>query len=112
MVKRDPVLSLTNGFISGDVSRREFMKRAAALGLTGTASARASPARSTPATAIAAAYTPERLAERAAAQVAEVPREQTLVAVRSPIEGKYVEYQLWNPVPPHGEPSARLALDE
>ena len=33
MVKRDPVQSLTQEFISGDVSRREFMKRVAALGL-------------------------------------------------------------------------------
>ena len=99
MVKRDPVLSLTNGFISGDLSRREFMKRAAALGLTGTAlGALASQADT--ATAIAAAYTPQRIAERAAAQLAEVPREQTLVAVRGPIEGKYVEYNLWNPFLP------------
>ena len=33
MVKRDPVQSLTQEFIGGDLSRREFMKRVAALGL-------------------------------------------------------------------------------
>src|SRR5215210_7210902 len=87
MVRRDPVQSITQKFIGGDLSRREFMKRAAALGLA-------------TAGATAAAYTPELIAQRAAAQVAEVPREQTLVAVRSSIKGKFDEYQLWNPFLP------------
>src|SRR5215210_3099110 len=87
MVRRDPVQSITQKFIGGDLSRREFMKRAAALGLA-------------TAGATAAAYTPELIARRAATQVAEVPREQTLIAVRSSIKGKFDEYQLWNPFLP------------
>lgn len=99
MVKQDPARSLTQGFIGGEMSRRDFMKRAAALGLT-TATAGAVGAQVDTAAAIAAAYTPERIAERAAMQVAEVPREQTLVAVRSTQKGKFDEYQLWNPFLP------------
>jgi peptide/nickel transport system substrate-binding protein len=90
---------LTRDFISGQVSRRDFMKRAAALGLT-AAGAGAFGSQVDTREAVAAAYTPQRIAERAAAQVAEVPREETLVAVRSPAEGKYVEYNLWNPFLP------------
>jgi hypothetical protein len=99
MVKQDSARSLTQSFISGEMSRRDFMKRAAALGLT-TATAGALGAQVDTAAAIAAGYAPERIAERAAAQVAEVPREETLIAVRSPAEGKYVEYNLWNPFLP------------
>src|SRR4051812_10146928 len=98
MVRRNPVQSLTEEFIGGDLSRREFMKRAAAVGLI-TAGAGAGLG-SQVGTAAAAAFTPERIAERAAAQVAEVPREETLVAVRSGPEGKYVGYNLWNPFLP------------
>jgi peptide/nickel transport system substrate-binding protein len=90
---------LTKDFISGHVSRRDFMKRAAALGLT-AAGAGAFGSQVDTREAVAAAYHPQRIAERAAAQVAEVPREETLVAVRSPAEGKYVEYNLWNPFLP------------
>ena len=98
MVRHDPSLSLTGmRFISGDMSRRDFMKRAAALGLTGRRRSAAFGSQVDTAAAIAAAYTPERIAERAAAQVAEVPREQTLVAVRGGSQGKFIEYQLWNP---------------
>ena len=46
------------------------------------------------------AFTPERIAERAAAQLAEVPREKTLIAVRSAAQGKYIEDELWNPFLP------------
>ena len=100
MVRHDPNLSLTGAFISGDMSRRDFMKRAAALGLAGSAAAAAFGSQVDTAAAISAAYTPELIAERAAAQVAEVPREQTLVAVRSTQKGKFDEYQLWNPFLP------------
>src|SRR5215212_2219815 len=100
MVKRDPVQSLTQEFISGDLSRREFMKRAAALGLATVGAGAGLGSQVGTAAATAAAYTPELIARRAAAQVAEVPREQTLVAVRSSIKGKFDEYQLWNPFLP------------
>src|SRR5215217_2542347 len=100
MVKRDPVQSLTQEFIGGDLSRREFMKRAAALGLVTAGAGAGLGGQVGTAAATAAAYTPELIARRAAAQVAEVPREQTLVAVRSSIPGKFDEYQLWNPFLP------------
>src|SRR3954468_1557774 len=101
MVKRDPVHSLTQEFISGDLSRRKFMKFAAALGLSGTAAGGAlgAPAPGS-VEATNAAFTPELIAQRNAAQLAEVPREQTLVAVRSGPEGKYLGYNLWNPFLP------------
>src|SRR5215218_3143107 len=97
MVKRDPVQSLTQEFIGGDLSRREFMKRAAALGLVTAGAGAGLGGQVGTAAVTAAAYTPELIARRAAAQVAEVPREQTLVAVRRRIPGKFEEYQLWNP---------------
>src|SRR5215216_6535303 len=100
MVRRNPVQSLTQEFIGGDLSRREFMKRAAALGLVTAGAGAGFGSQVGTAAATAAAFTPERIAERAAAQVAEVPREQTLVAVRSGAEGKYVGYNLWNPFLP------------
>jgi peptide/nickel transport system substrate-binding protein len=104
MVKRDPVQSLTQEFIGGDLSRREFMKRVTALGLT-TAAAGGALGALVPGSVEAtnAAFTPARIAERAAAQVAEVPREQTLVAVRSGPEGKYLGYNLWNPFLPSNQ---------
>ncbi len=111
MVKRDPVLSLTNGFISGDVSRREFMKRAAALGLTGTALG-AFASQADTATAIAAAYTPGRLAERAAAQLAEVPARADARRRPRPDRRQVRRVQPLESVPPRGEPSARFAHDE
>ena len=100
MVRRDPVQSLIQDFISGQLSRREFMKRAAALGLATTAAGAAMSSQAGTAAATAVAYAPELIAQRAAPQVAEVPREETLIAVRSPAEGKYVEYNLWNPFLP------------
>ena len=93
MVKRDPVQSLTQDFISGDVSRRVIHEARAALGSRPPPSVRclvASPSRPRPRPA-AAAYTPELIAARAAAQVAEVPREETLVAVRSRHQGKFTD---------------------
>jgi peptide/nickel transport system substrate-binding protein len=100
MVRRDPVQSLTQKFIGGDLNRREFMKRAAALGLATAGVGAGLGSQAGTAAATAAAYTPELIARRAAAQVAEVPREETLVAVRSSIKGKFDEYQLWNPFLP------------
>jgi peptide/nickel transport system substrate-binding protein len=100
MVKRNPVQSLTEEFIGGDLNRREFMKRAAALGLVTAGVGAGLGSQVGTAAATAAAYAPELIAQRAAAQVAEVPREQTLVAVRSSIKGKFDEYQLWNPFLP------------
>jgi peptide/nickel transport system substrate-binding protein len=100
MVRRDPVQSLTQEFIGGDLSRREFMKRAAALGLATAGVGAGLGGQVGTAAATAVAYAPELIARRAAAQVAEVPREQTLVAVRSSIPGKFDEYQLWNPFLP------------
>src|ERR671910_2290972 len=104
MVRREPVQSLTQEFIGGDLSRREFMKRAAALGLT-TAAVGGGLGALVPGSVEAtnAAFIPARIAERAAAQVAEVPREETLVAVRSGPEGKYLGYNLWNPFLPSNQ---------
>ena len=103
MVKRDPVQSLTQEFISGDVSRRDFMKRVAALGLATAGVGAGLGSQVGTFAAAAAAYTPELIARRAAAQVAEVPREETLVAVRSRQQGKYVDELIWNPFLPAGE---------
>ncbi len=100
MTDQDVGRKLTNDFIRGDVSRRDFMKRAAALGLSVAGAGRMMQGEVGTAYANSVAFTPERIAERAAAQVAEVPREETLIAVRSPAEGKYVEYNLWNPFLP------------
>src|SRR5215218_876223 len=103
MVRRDPVQSLTQEFIGGDLSRREFMKRAAALGLATAGVGAGLGSQVGTAAATAAAYTPELIAARAAAQVAEVPREQTLVAVRSRQAGKFIDELIWNPFLPAGE---------
>ncbi|HLL50122.1 MAG TPA: ABC transporter substrate-binding protein, partial [Thermomicrobiales bacterium] len=100
MVRRDPVQSLTQEFIGGELSRRDFMKRAAALGLATAGVGAGLGSQVGTAAATNAGFTPAMIAQRAAAQVAEVPREETLVAVRSPAEGKYVEYNLWNPFLP------------
>jgi peptide/nickel transport system substrate-binding protein len=99
--KHDPVQSLSKEFISGQMGRREFMKRAAALGLA-TAGAGSALSAFAPSSLAATnlAYAPELVAQRAAAQVAEVPREETLIAVRSAAAGRYVEYNLWNPFLP------------
>src|SRR4051812_9446212 len=104
MVKRNPAQSLAQEFISGELSRRDFMKRAAALGMA-TAGVGAGLGALVPGSVEAtnAAFTPARIAERAAAQVAEVPREETLVAVRSGAEGKYLGYNLWNPFLPSNQ---------
>ena len=62
MVSRDPVQSLTQEFISGDMSRRDFMKRAAALGLSTAVAGGA--LSNQPGTVLAtnAAFTPELIA--------------------------------------------------
>jgi peptide/nickel transport system substrate-binding protein len=104
MVEHSSVQHLAQDLMAGRVSRRGFMKRAAALGLSASAisSVLSSPA-ATQAAAGGAAYTPELIAARAAAQVAEVPREETLVAVRSRQQGKFTDELIWNPFLPAGE---------
>ncbi|MGH2616813.1 MAG: ABC transporter substrate-binding protein [Thermomicrobiales bacterium] len=92
--------ALTGAFISGDLSRRDFMKRAVALGIATAGAGAAFGSQAGTVAATNAAFTPGMIAQRAAAQVAEVPREETLIAVRSGTEGKYVEFQLWNPFLP------------
>ena len=94
--------SLTRQFISGDMSRRDFMKRAAALGITAAAAGGAGISNQVGTVAATnAAFTPEMIAQRARAQLAEVPREETLVAVRSDASApRYVEFNLWNPFLP------------
>lgn len=62
MVKHDPARSLTQGFISGDVSRRDFMKRAAALGLSVAGAGAAFGSQVDTAAAISAAFSPEMIA--------------------------------------------------
>ncbi len=99
MVKRDPVQSLTHEFISGAMSRRNFMKGAAALGLT-AAGATSLEGQVGTAAATNAGFAPHLVAQRLAQGLPEIPREETLIAVRSPAEGKYVEYNLWNPFLP------------
>ena len=103
MVEHSSVQHLAQDLMAGRLSRRGFMKRAAALGLSASAisTVLASPS-ATQAAAGGAAYTRELIAARAAAQVAEVPREETLVAVRSRQQGKFVDDQSWNPFLPGG----------
>ena len=102
MVKRDPSRNRSRRSSSaGELSRREFMKRAAALGLATAGAGAGLGSQVGTAAATAAAYTPELIAARAAAQVAEVPREETLVAVRSRSQGKFIEDQALESLPPH-----------
>ena len=68
MVRREPVQSLTQEFISGEMNRREFMKRAAALGLTTAGVGAGLGSQVGTAAATSAAYTPELVAQRAAAR--------------------------------------------
>src|SRR5688572_32074843 len=77
------------------------MKRAAALGLT-TAAVGGGLGALVPGSVEAtnAAFTPARIAERAAAQVAEVPRGGPLVAGRSPAEGRTAGKNPGNPFLP------------
>jgi peptide/nickel transport system substrate-binding protein len=104
MVEHSSVQHLAQDLMAGRLSRRGFMKRAAALGLSASAisSVLSSPS-ATQAAAGGAAYTTELIAARAAAQVAEVPREETLVAVRSRQAGKFIDELIWNPFLPAGE---------
>jgi peptide/nickel transport system substrate-binding protein len=94
------------------VSRRAFLARAAALGLSAptiaavlaaASPAEAAAALAAPGEALAPAWTPP-------AQVAEVPREETLIAVRSAVQGKFVEDQIWNPFLPQGNHQFALQM--
>ena len=100
MGRKDPVRELNEALITGAIDRRSFLKRAAALGMVAAGAGAALGGEVGTVAATNAAFTPELIARRAAAQVAEVPREDTLVAVRSSVKGKFNEYQLWNPFLP------------
>jgi peptide/nickel transport system substrate-binding protein len=100
MSRKDPVRELNEALITGAIDRRSFLKRAAALGMVAAGAGAALGGEVGTVAATNAAFTPELIARRAAAQVAEVPREDTLVAVRSSVKGKFNEYQLWNPFLP------------
>ncbi|MDQ2652576.1 MAG: ABC transporter substrate-binding protein [Chloroflexota bacterium] len=100
MGKKDPVRELNEALITGAIDRRSFLKRAAALGMVAVGAGAALGGEVGTVAATNAAFTPELIAKRAAAQVAEVPREDTLVAVRSRIKGKFEESTLWNPFLP------------
>jgi len=94
MVNDDRVESLAWDLTAGRLGRREFVKRAAALGISASAIAgmlAAAPgAGAAPATA------------RPAAQLKEVPRERTVIVVRGGIQGKFDEAEIWNPFLPTG----------
>jgi peptide/nickel transport system substrate-binding protein len=104
MVDRDSVGSFAREFISGNLSRRQIIKGAAALGLVGSTLGRQ-------ATSMAGAA-PD-VVERAAgplAQLKEVPREKTMIAVRGGVQGKFVEDQIWNPFLPAGNHQFALMM--
>jgi peptide/nickel transport system substrate-binding protein len=95
--------TIAQDLMAGRITRRQFMARAAALGLSAAAiSDVLSSPLATQAAAGGAAYTPELITARAAAQIDEVPREETVVAVRSRQPGKFVDDQSWNPFLPAG----------
>jgi peptide/nickel transport system substrate-binding protein len=100
MSRKDPVRELNEALITGSIDRRSFLKRAAALGMVAAGAGAALGGEIGTVAATNAAFAPELIAKRAAAQVPEVAREDTLVAVRSRIKGKFDEYQLWNPFLP------------
>ena len=103
MARTKGLHTIAQDLMAGRINRRQFMARAAALGLSATAiSDILSTPLATQAAAGGAAYTPELIAARAAAQIDEVPREETLVAVRSRQQGKFVDDQSWNPFLPAG----------
>ncbi|MCA9876554.1 MAG: ABC transporter substrate-binding protein [Thermomicrobiales bacterium] len=100
MGRKDPVRELNEALITGSIDRRTFLKRAAALGMVAAGAGAALGGEVGTVAATNAAFTPELIAKRAAAQVPEVAREDTLVAVRSRVKGKFDEYQIWNPFLP------------
>src|SRR5262249_30746084 len=51
-------------------------------------------------TAPAAAATPTTAAQSAAAQPAQVPRNQQFIVMWAGMQGKYIDYELWNPYAP------------
>ncbi len=108
MTRQNPVQTLTQEFINGAISRRKFMKGAAALGLT-AAGATSLEGQVGTAAATNAAFAPHLVAQRAAAQVAEVPREETLVAVRSGHRGQVRWVQPLESLPPGAGPTTSSA---
>ncbi len=81
------------------LDRRTIFKRGAALGLSAAAVSKLLGSQSA---AASAAYAPELAASRAQAQLAEIPREETLIAVRGGTQGKFIESEIWNPFLPTG----------
>ena len=81
------------------LDRRTIFKRGAALGLSAAA---VSKLLSSQSAAASAAYAPELVASRAQAQLVEIPREETLIAVRGGTQGKFIESAIWNPFLPTG----------
>jgi peptide/nickel transport system substrate-binding protein len=82
MVNQESVRELVQGFKAGGMSRRDFLVGAASMGFS--------------ATAIAGALTAVDSLPTMAQDLPEVPREQTVVASRSAIAGKFDEALLWN----------------
>lgn len=102
---KDANRSLADDLSDGRASRRAFLARATALGLSAPAIAAVLAAKS-PAEAAAAMAGPVDASARhwtPPAQVVEVPREETLIAVRSRVQGKFTDDQIWNPFLPQGE---------
>ncbi len=87
--------SFARDFIAGNLSRREILKRAAAFGVAAAGAGRLATA------ATAAPGIVERVAGPLA-QLKEIPREKTLIAVRGGTQGKFTEDQIWNPFLPLG----------
>ncbi len=105
-VNDDRVQSLVHEWAAGRLGRRDLLKRAAALGLSAPALA-AIVAGSTAAGSAAAAL-PAVVAP--GAQLKEVPRERTVIAVRGGIQGKFDEAEIWNPFLPTGNHQFALQL--
>jgi len=82
MVKSDHVRSLAQEWKTGQLSRRDFLARAAALGFS--------------ATAIAGVVNGTIPSIALAQDLKEVAREKTVIASRSAIAGKFDEALLWN----------------
>lgn len=98
MVEHDPIQSLARDVAAGRLNRRDLIARAAGLGLSATAVG----AVLSGATASAAPSAARLAALGQAAQLEEVPREQTVIAVRGGTQGKFIEAEIWNPFLPSG----------
>lgn len=86
MVNGDRVQSLVSDLAAGRLHRRDFLVKAAALGFSSAAVA-----------GIMAGTSNTALAQ----DLKEIPREKTLVAVRSAQQGKFIDGDQWNPFIPN-----------